>query len=126
LLLQLSGESFAPGVFAGTVLNSFAPAILFGVLFAVLMHEERGFKGIYAILGHRWVAPLAALAMLSCLAFGAPWRIGSFSMAVLVASVCIREDTWLHPLLRLRALVYIGTISYGIYLMHMLCANVAR
>jgi peptidoglycan/LPS O-acetylase OafA/YrhL len=126
LLVQFLGEAFAPGNFAGTVMRSLAPAILFGVIFAVLMNDARCFRAVYAVLGHRWVAPLAALAMLACLAFGAPWRVGSFAMAVLVASVCIREDTWLHPLLRLRPLVYIGTISYGVYLMHMLCANVAR
>jgi peptidoglycan/LPS O-acetylase OafA/YrhL len=90
------------------------------------MDDETSFRGLHLLLGRRWVAPLAAVVMLACLGLGAPWRVSAFSMAALVASVCLREDTYLHAILRWRPLVYVGTISYGIYLMHMLGANAAR
>jgi peptidoglycan/LPS O-acetylase OafA/YrhL len=32
----------------------------------------------------------------------------------------------LHPLLEFKPVAYVGTISYGIYLMHMLAANAVR
>jgi peptidoglycan/LPS O-acetylase OafA/YrhL len=125
LLVQLFGNAI-PDTFAGRVMGSLAPAILFGVMLAVMMDDETGFRGLHALLGRRWIAPVAAVAMLACLAFGAPWRVSSFAMAVLVASVCLREDTYLHAILKWRPLVYVGTVSYGIYLMHMLGANAAR
>jgi peptidoglycan/LPS O-acetylase OafA/YrhL len=126
LLLQMAGDALKPVSFAGTMLASLAPAILFGVLLAILADDEKTFRGLYAFLGRRWVAPVLALLMVAGLAVDAPWRVVSFSMALLVACVCLREDTWLHPLLKCRPLAYIGTISYGIYLMHMLAANAMR
>jgi peptidoglycan/LPS O-acetylase OafA/YrhL len=95
-------------------------------MLAVLMDDETSFRGLHALLGPRWVAPLAAAVMLACLAVGVPWHVSAFAMAILVASVCMREDTYLHAVLRWRPLAYVGTISYGIYLMHMLGANAAR
>jgi peptidoglycan/LPS O-acetylase OafA/YrhL len=47
-------------------------------------------------------------------------------LAVLVLSLVVREDTGLHPVRRWRPLAFVGTISYGIYLMHMLAANLVR
>jgi peptidoglycan/LPS O-acetylase OafA/YrhL len=126
LALQFMGDAIRNASFAGTVLASLAPAILFGVLLAIVADDERYFRRLYAVLGGPWVAPAAAAVVVAALAVDAPWRLVSFSMAVLVACVCLREDTWLHPLLRCRPLAYIGSVSYGIYLMHMLAANATR
>ena len=46
-------------------------------------------------------------------------------MAVLVVSCTIREDHALAPLLGSRPLAYLGTISYGLYMLHMLGKNLA-
>ena len=43
---------------------------------------------------------------------------------VVVVATYLMERTPLHPILRWRPLVYVGVTSYGIYLLHMLCANV--
>lgn len=108
------------------VLGSLAPAILFGVLFAVLLHDRRGFALLYPMLGHRWMAPTAAVLVLAGLQFGAHGLLVRFLMALLVAAVCVRADTVLHPVLNWRPAVFVGAISYGMYLMHMLAANLAR
>jgi len=114
-----------PG-FLAIVLASLAPAILFGVMFAVLLHNRRLFQALYPVLGHPAAAPLALAAVLACLQFEVVSLLTRFLMALLVACVCIREDTLLHPVLRWKPAVFVGTISYGIYLMHMLAANVVR
>jgi peptidoglycan/LPS O-acetylase OafA/YrhL len=47
-------------------------------------------------------------------------------LTLLVASCVVREDNDLAPMLRLRPVAWIGTISYGIYLMHMLSISAVR
>ena len=108
------------------IVASLAPAILMGAAFAVLLHHRSVFLAIWPVIGHAYAAPgLAALlvVLLEIDASGMPVRL---VMAALVACVCVREDTLLHPVLRWRPAVFIGTISYGVYLMHMLAANVVR
>jgi peptidoglycan/LPS O-acetylase OafA/YrhL len=124
--VQVYAASWAGATFLATMFASLAPAILFGVAFAVLLNNKTCFSYCHAVLGRRYAAPIALLLLLSCLQFGAPWLFTAFLMAVLVATVCVREDTWLHPVLRWRPAAFVGTISYGIYLMHMLAANVVR
>lgn len=126
LLVQAIAPAIRPGAFGAVVLGSLSPAILFGVLFAILLDNRATFSVLYRVLGRRWMPPLIAITVVVCLAFDVPWRVSSFCMAALVASVCIREGSYLHPLLRFKPLMYIGTVSYGIYLMHMLAANAAR
>jgi peptidoglycan/LPS O-acetylase OafA/YrhL len=45
-------------------------------------------------------------------------------LALFVAACCIREDHVLAGVLSRPFMVYLGTISYGLYLLHMLCRNV--
>jgi peptidoglycan/LPS O-acetylase OafA/YrhL len=124
--VQVYAASWARATFLATVFASLAPAILFGVTFAVLLNNKACFKYFYLVLGRKYAAPVAFVLLLLCLQFGAPWLFTAFMMALLVAAVCIREDTWLHPILRWRPAAFVGTISYGIYLMHMLAANGVR
>lgn len=125
LAVQQAASTYGAGLGA-TILASLAPAILFGVAFAVLLDSPRIYAAVYPVLGHRAAAPLALVWLVACLQLGAPGLLTRFVMAVLVTAVCIREDTVLHPLLRWRPAVLVGTISYGIYLMHMLAANAVR
>jgi len=126
LVLQMMGVAAGDASAVGIVLASMAPAILFGVVFAVLLNDRRSFTVMYRIIGLRWIAPASFLLLLACLQVGAPINLSRLLMAVVVASVCVREDTWFHPVLRWRPLPFVGMISYGIYLMHMLSANLVR
>ncbi len=145
LVLWLTGRNWAPAVPAVllvciqmvavrhvepglllTILGSLAPAILFGVMFAVLLHNRVVFTALYPALGNRLMAPAAGLLVLACLQFEAVGLLTRFVMALLVASLCVRENTALHGMLRWRPLRVLGAISYGVYLMHMLAANAAR
>jgi peptidoglycan/LPS O-acetylase OafA/YrhL len=126
LSVQVAASTYGSGGLLSTILGSLAPAILFGVAFAVLLDSPRIYAAAYPVLGHRAAAPAALIALLACLQLGAPGLVTRFVMALLVATLCIREDTVLHPVLRWRPAVVVGTISYGIYLMHMLAANAVR
>ena len=48
---------------------------------------------------------------------------GVLLLAVLVTSLCLREDGPLFTVLAWRPLKAIGVVSYGMYLMHMLAVN---
>lgn len=126
LALKVAMTPFDGTSLPATIVASLSPAILFGVAFALVLNNRRAFNQFYPALGSPVAAPVAALVLLLLLQFDGNWLAVRLAMAVLVASLCVREDTWLHPVLTWRSLGYLGTISYGIYLMHMLAANAAR
>jgi peptidoglycan/LPS O-acetylase OafA/YrhL len=97
--------------------------ICFGVLLAHLLHAPTGYKLAFRCMGH----PSASLAsfLLAAVAVGLAmpeWAIAA-AFALVVASCVIREDHWLRRVLANRAVVQVGAVSYGMYLMHGLVYN---
>jgi peptidoglycan/LPS O-acetylase OafA/YrhL len=109
--------------------TTFAP-ILLGVLLAHLLHRQRGFKTMMTLVGHRFTPVLLLLLLLAMSAWpsftGLPRMTTQVLMMLWLASVVVREDHVLMPLLRMQWLVRIGTLSYGIYILHLLCRHVAQ
>lgn len=120
--VALLGDRSLPGI----ILGSLALPILLGAAGAVLLDDEAAFGLLSPVLSAIWFAPLVFAAVLASLIWSTPPQLTQVLMVAAVISVCIRETTLLHPVLSWRPLAYVGTISYGIYLMHMLCANVLR
>ncbi|MFL5345520.1 MAG: acyltransferase family protein [Hyalangium sp.] len=109
------------------ILASFSPTICMGCLAAYALHSPRGFAWVYRALGQRWVPVLMmALVLLAVGTNGTPYWLTSMLMAALVVSSCIRTDHFLLPVLTLRPIRYVGMISYGVYLMHMIALNLVR
>ena len=113
------------------ILAGIPAAILLGVMLAHLLNSRRGFGRLWALAGRRGSA-LAALA-LTAAALAAETSLGFFgelatagAMTLLVATCVVREDNDLASLLRLRPVAWIGTVSYCVYLIHMLAVNVVR
>ena len=104
-----------------------APCILLGVLSAYVMHHHRGFAVLHAAFGYAWSAPALLLAVVGIASIERCGQVLEYvvylSLVALVISCTIREDNGLARLLCLKPLVRMGTVSYGIYLMHMLCFN---
>lgn len=107
-------------------------AILLGAGLALLLDHKESFGRIWAVLGQRWSAPLAGLAVLAALLW-LPVDLRGFSqlalhlvMAAFLGACVIREDTPLTPILRFAPIVRFGVVSYGIYLLHLLGYHVAR
>lgn len=109
------------------ILASFAPPICMGCLAAYAVHSPRGYVWMYRVLGPSWVAPaLMGLVLLAVGMDGTPFWLTSTLMTALVVSSCLRADHRLMPLLTFRPFRYIGMISYGVYLMHMLAFGMVR
>lgn len=113
------------------ILGSIYLPICLGVLLAHLLHSPRGYRAAARVIGRRW-SSAAALCLLVALA-AVMHRVGVWgiiwvdvAMALLVGSCVVREDHVLAGLLSWRPLAWIGMTSYGVYLTHMLAANLVR
>lgn len=107
-------------------LASFEP-ICMGCLVAYIVYRPACFRIAYRIAGQRWSALLAFGLLLLPLVFErTPMAVTSFSLLLLLTVCIIRPDHLLVPILESRIPRYIGMVSYGIYLMHMLSVNTAR
>ena len=99
-------------------------AILIGTLTGVLLHTRQGFDVAWRVLGHRrtpvvlFAALLVAWQFLPVILRGWPEFVMHVIMALLLASVTIREDHALARILRWPPVQRIGVISYGLYLWH--------
>jgi peptidoglycan/LPS O-acetylase OafA/YrhL len=101
------------------IVLSVSVAICMGVLLAQALHSPRGFKLLYRILGYKWAAPLMLAAMLACLAPVHPPMLLAFTATTaLVGASVVREDNGLASVLRWRPVAFIGTLSYGMYLLN--------
>ena len=107
-------------------------ALLMGALTAVILHHPKGFAAAWALLG-RPATPLVLLVLL-CLAWqflpavllGWPSLIMHGLMAAILASITIREDHVLSPVLRWPPIARVGVISYGLYLWHLFGLHVGN
>ena len=116
--------------FVGT---TFAP-ILLGVLLGKALHAPRGHAVASRLLGARWLGPVLCLLVLAAGSLpegaalhlstgdvhfrGLPRLLTHLSMTALLAHCVLQERTWLRPVLTFAPVVYLGRISYGIYLLH--------
>jgi len=112
---------------AGHNVSAILPSpLLAGALLALLLDQARSHAVLARLLG--WAgAPWAALAALvAALAWGqVPTAVLGLLFATLVGTCVVREQHALQPLLTWRPLAYVGTVSYGMYMLHMLCKNLA-
>lgn len=105
------------------VLFSYQEAILIGVLIAFILNTQHGYELLAKLLRSRCVLTAVGSAIFSWLLFqpirpqSSLWeQLLYVLMALLLAGFVIRPRT---PVLGGRVLVYVGRISYGIYLFHM-------
>lgn len=125
-LLQIAASFVGEQNLLLTILINLSPAIMMASAAAIIVHQPAAFRITYRLLGGRWTALPLAILLLAMIAADAPSLLIHTLMVLLVVTLCIREETILHPVLQLRLLTFIGAISYGMYLMHMLAANVVR
>ena len=130
VVTQIAGLFYASGMthFGLKIAASVPAGILVGVVLAHLLDSRRAFAWLHAFVGRRGSASLAALVVIAVL-WVAP-HFGNFrSLAValafglLVCTCVAREDNDLAWLLRLKLVAWVGTVSFGIYLLHKLAAH---
>lgn len=130
LLITLGfGTSLLGGHIA--ILASVPATICLGALLAHALNEPRWYDRIRSLLGGRLAAPLALVALLVgafAMEVHVIWGLllVSVLMVILVAACVVREENGLAPVLRWRPIAWIGTISYGMYLLHMFAINAVQ
>jgi peptidoglycan/LPS O-acetylase OafA/YrhL len=113
------------------ILCSVRLGLLLGTGLAHLLNAESGFRVAYTIIGRRGSA-LGCVAVAIATVIVAPYIgvTGPILVVVacllLVASTVIREDNDLATVLHWKPIVWVGTVSYGMYMLHMLSVNVVR
>lgn len=108
----------ADGV-AFRIATSLATPIGLGAILALLLDSPRGFAVLWRLLGHPSSALVSFVALLACLINPNPLGIGyQLALAALVGSCVIQERHALRAMLTARPIVYVGQISYGLYLLH--------
>jgi len=121
LLAAVLGQSW------GYVRWSVVPvSLLAGALLALLLNSARWFKVLAWGLGRSGAGVQVLLALLVVLTWmpEAPPLVVPVLCTALVGACVMRESHTLARLLKWPPLVYLGTISYGLYMLHMLCKNV--
>jgi peptidoglycan/LPS O-acetylase OafA/YrhL len=109
------------------ILARFDPTLALGALAAYLLHRPGGYRAVFPLVGSAWSAPLAvALALAQVIFPTTPEFVPRMAMMLLVMTCVVRPGNVLAPILDNRAVRYVGTVSYGIYLMHMLSIHVVR
>jgi peptidoglycan/LPS O-acetylase OafA/YrhL len=105
--------------------------IMLGTLLAHLSHEPGSFRLVHAVVGRRGSA-LGCLAAAAGVLAVAPFiglageMLIPLAFTALIAACVIREDNDLAHLLQSQPLEWIGVVSYGMYMLHMLSVNIAR
>jgi peptidoglycan/LPS O-acetylase OafA/YrhL len=120
------GGTAAPQRLGLRILAQISPAICFGCLAALVAHRRMGFRLLDATLGRAWSVPLVSLLLVAALSVDAPGLAYEALMAALVTACCISPRHVLSPILNNPVARHIGTVSYGMYLMHMLAIGAAR
>jgi peptidoglycan/LPS O-acetylase OafA/YrhL len=121
----------APVPFFLVVASSISTAICLGVLLAHALDDAKVYAFAAKILGRRF-SSAAALLLSAGILFAAPYLgleaqlLVPLCFTVLVGSCVIREDHCLAKAFAFKPLDWIGTVSYGVYLLHMLSANVVK
>lgn len=108
-----------PDSVALRIVTSFAAPIGLGSLLALLLHERLGFALLERWLARAWSAPLSLATVFALLLWpSAPLLAFQGALTVLVGACVIDEHHTLAPLLRARPVAYVGSVSYGLYLLN--------
>lgn len=99
-------------------------AILFGAAAALALHSPRGFRLLAPLVAGRGAsAAWLAVVALALVTPEIPRFVLHAALAALVVACVVNRRHWLAAPLAWRPLAYLGTISYGMYLLHMLAKN---
>jgi len=115
------------GSLAIRMVTSISTPICMGCLLAYGLNHEKTFGVMDKVLGQWWSSPLWFGGLVVASIYQqTPLLVIHVLMVGVVGACCIKPRHALKPLLVNPVAVYLGTISYGIYLLHMIVINVIR
>ena len=113
LLLQITDAPYAP--------------ILTGALLALIANTKRGHAALYRALGARWTSGALVVVFVAVLSLTPSTNIEGWnnpiihlSMTALIAALVLRPNTLVSKCFEIPFIRRIGTVSYGIYLYHLI------
>lgn len=107
------------------ILQSTFTPIALGVVLAHWLHNKERFEQLYRFVGQRWSPVVFGIGLLVAINIPVTDISGivrltiHLFMTLFIISCVVREDTVLHPVLKIKSLARLGVISYGMYLFHM-------
>ncbi|MFT6310274.1 MAG: peptidoglycan/LPS O-acetylase OafA/YrhL [Porticoccus sp.] len=109
------------------ILENIAIPICVGVLLAHAMDHQTSFKKMFHLIENKLSFVIFSLISLILICYTNELLIVSYvALALALASAIISNNHSLNRILNSRFFVEIGTVSYGIYLFHMLALNLSR
>ncbi|HEY1685327.1 MAG TPA: acyltransferase [Tepidisphaeraceae bacterium] len=108
------------------IIMSIAYPICVGCIVAFVLHNRHGFAIARRIIG--WFGADLTIAVIIGISiyFLNESLMLAIWMVALVAAVCIHPQNIFARLMSFRPVRYIGQISYGMYLLHMMCMQITR
>lgn len=111
-------------IFQNRFLSSVPLAILAGALLAIALNDRFWFRRLSFVFGKSWCTAVVIVLLGASLGTHQPYGfVNAFLCVSLVACCVIREQHPLAGILSLPWVAYLGSISYGMYLLHMLSKN---
>lgn len=109
----------------GNALMSVIPmAIITGAFLAIVLNNQRGYHVLAPVLARRWsVVVIAFLLAWALTSTWVPSYVTHIVFVLLVGACVMQEKHLASPFLTLKPVAYIGSISYGMYMLHMLSKN---
>jgi len=104
--------------------------ILFGALLALLLDEPQAFASMQRFSSA--IFPLTLLSLAALQFSNIPSRYPLYTRSVygllimLLLAALVTTQGWMNRVLSLKTLVFIGKLSYGMYLVHILCLNIVE
>ena len=127
LLAERAGSLSEGATLALKIASSLRAPLVLGALLACLLHSRAGYRVLFLLLGRRHAGIIVLLGLAVALGTTLVPRLGTQALLVLLVGACVvREDHSLARLLRLRPVVHVGTVSYGIYMLHLAAIWVAK
>jgi peptidoglycan/LPS O-acetylase OafA/YrhL len=121
LLITLIAVCVVGQLYQNRFLSVVPLAILAGALLAIALNDPACFRRLNAVFGRSWCLAVVIFLLGISLAVQQPYGfLNSFLCVCLVGCCVIRERHPLAEILSLRPVAYVGSISYGMYLLHML------
>jgi peptidoglycan/LPS O-acetylase OafA/YrhL len=109
------------------ILASISISVCMGCLAAYLTHYPATFEWTWKALGQAWSVPvLVALVVAAIYRYDTPLWLSSLLLTAMVVAMCIRPQHVFAPFVDHAVLRYVGSITYGVYLMHMIALNIVR
>ncbi len=109
-----------------TMLTSVATPICVGAILALVLNTKRGFQTVGTPMAWKHSALILTAAAVALAAVGASNIIVGVVMALAVASFCTSDRQSGSNVLSGQPLKFVGDISYGMYLLHVLVMNVVE